>query len=76
MDMFTLTHYRGKSFWYSARPRNNFPNYHKYIVPAAVIGTATIAIAASSPPPIPPPGTIAAFFQHSAEKITRGDSDI
>ena len=66
MDMFALT---PKSFWYSARPRNNFPNYHKYIIPAAVIGTAAIAAAASSPPPVPPPGTIAAFFHQSAENV-------
>ena len=58
-----------KSFWYSARPRNKFPNYHKHTVPALVIGTAAIAAAASSPPPVPPPGTIAAFFYQSAKNV-------
>ena len=31
------------------------------------MGGVTIALAASSPPPVPPPGSIAAMFQHSVE---------
>lgn len=56
-----------KSFWYSARPRNPFPSHNKFVIPAALMGGVTIAVAASSPPPVPPPGSIAAMFQHSVE---------
>ena len=54
------------TYWYTPRPRNNFPSLGSIIRPTILL-TAVIIVAASSPPPLPPPGTLAALFREPVE---------